>query len=419
MSGTFVIRPQEMDEFRSCRRAWDFEARVRQNYIPTTPTAVFNFDKAIHIALAVFYFPAMDDWNRSIVRPLAIQGFQRAMREDRTAYEEAAAVTADQDREWERYLELGDAVLNRYFDWAIPEDDFESILADEDIWVPIADPWHPGLELGTLDQQPVRFFGRIDQLISDAQDEYWIVSHRVVWEDWEDDEALLADEDALRAQWAVEVSYPQLKVAGTIYNELRVSRAESDHATSPDEGTTSRDLRDMTKGVRHLNLRRSPLTPLGKELGLPVPVLEGLVGSIEPPAAAVRPHTSPPVTGLDRIEARAGNDVVRRTHVRRAPRSIEAAGMRIAEHVLEVRDREVAVPPNPSVEKCSACAYAKPCAELNDGRDTAAVMASEYRKRSEEEFEEVGLRWSATRRAQRASLGGASLKPQNVKFRWG
>ena len=75
MTWAYVLRPREMATFRRCRRAWDFGARIRRNYVPATAHRVFDFDKAIHDALAVYYFPAMDDWDRAIVRPLAVKGF--------------------------------------------------------------------------------------------------------------------------------------------------------------------------------------------------------------------------------------------------------------------------------------------------------------------------------------------------------
>jgi hypothetical protein len=46
-------------------------------------------------------------------------------------------------------------------------------------------------------------------------------------------------------------------------------------------------------------------------------------------------------------------------------------------------------------------------------------MAAEYRKRTDEEFDEDGLRWSPVRRGHRASLNGADDKITNARFRWG
>jgi hypothetical protein len=365
---------------------------------------MFDFDKALHVALAVYYFPAMDDWNRSIVRPLAIQGFERAMLDDRTAYEQAATVTDEQDEEWTRFVALGTTVLNRYFDWAAPRDDFESILADEDIWVPVLDPAKPGFELGMLDERPIRYFGRLDQLISDAQDEYWVVRHRVVWDDWAADETLLGDDESIRCQWAVETAYPQLQVAGAIYNELRMVGGEGGAPSAP-----PRDLRDMTRGVRHLNLRRSPHTPHGKDLTLPLP-REDLNRVYSP---AIRPEDR------DQIYQREGDDLIRRTWVRRARATVPKGHLQIVEHVLQVREPDVDISPDPSEEKCAQCAFLKPCSAMYEGADIAPIMASDYRKRTDEEFEEEGLRWSPNRRAQRASLGGAGERPQTVNFRWG
>ena len=86
VSWTFVLRPSETESFDSCRRAWDLGARVRRDLVPRIPRRSTSMPP-IHAGLAVYYFPAMDDWSRSIVRPLALEGFRRAMREDRAAYE--------------------------------------------------------------------------------------------------------------------------------------------------------------------------------------------------------------------------------------------------------------------------------------------------------------------------------------------
>ncbi|TMI71727.1 MAG: hypothetical protein E6H05_12155, partial [Bacillati bacterium ANGP1] len=140
MTWAYVLRPREMATYRRCRRAWDFGARIRQNYTPALPPRVFDFDKAVHDALAVYYFPAMDDWDRSIVRPLALKGFFRSLEEDRVRYETQAALTAEQEEEWDEAMERGEAMLNGYFAWAAPLDTFASIFSDQEFWAPIPDP---------------------------------------------------------------------------------------------------------------------------------------------------------------------------------------------------------------------------------------------------------------------------------------
>src|SRR5205085_12404681 len=118
----------------------------------------------------------------------------------------------------------------------------------------------------------------------------------------------------------------------------------------------------------------------------------------------------------DTIFLRDGNDYVRRTFVRRSRRSIRKVALDVARDIIEMRPPDIDVAPNPSEARCASCAYAKPCHMLDEGLDLGPVMTTEYRERSREEFEEEGLRWSPTRRAKRASLGGVSGQSSAVRF---
>ena len=178
--------------------------------------AAFDFDAAVHAGLAVYYFPAMDDWSRSIVRPLALEGFRRAIREDRAAYEALATIDAAA-RGRTTHGGLGSAtwLLHRFFAFAAAFDDFDSVLAEDDLWVPVPDPDHPGSELGTRDGRPIRYLCRLDQLIADPDDEWWVVDHRLSWGRWATDDDLLGEQRTVRTLWALETAYPQIHVAGT------------------------------------------------------------------------------------------------------------------------------------------------------------------------------------------------------------
>ncbi len=232
MAWAYVLRPREMAEFRRCRRAWDLGARIRQNYVRAVLPRRFDFDKAIRDALAVYYFPAMDDWDRAIVRPLALKGFRRSLEQDRGNYEELAELTDEQERDFEEALDLGEDLLNRYFTWAAPLDTFASIFSDQEYWAPIPDLANPGSDQVDAQGHELRLLGRVDQLFSDHNDEYWIADHRIVRNAWTDDEQLLLDVDGLTAVWATEQTYPQLRIAGTVYNELRLDTVPGD-APSP------------------------------------------------------------------------------------------------------------------------------------------------------------------------------------------
>ena len=95
MGTDFIIRPWERHLFLGCRRAWDFAAHERQAYEAASPTAVLDLERAVKDALAVYYFPGMWDWSRAIVAPLATEGFLKAIRTQRTAYEAAPGATPE------------------------------------------------------------------------------------------------------------------------------------------------------------------------------------------------------------------------------------------------------------------------------------------------------------------------------------
>src|SRR5205085_1219244 len=209
-----------------------------------------------------------------------------------------------------KYLTLGQAVLSRYFDWATAADDLDSILSDEDIWTGVPDPDNPGNELGSKDlRREIRYFGRIDQVMVTPDDEFWVVKHRIVWDNFLDEDDLLDDPRTLLGQRAFELAYPQMRVAGTVYNEIRIGRDE----------------------------------------------LEG-----------------------------------------------------------------AAPPPDPEPAKCAACLYAVPCKMIDEGLDITEYMGVHFRVRTDEEFNEEGLRYSPHRQVVRASLGGVEERMQNsAKWRGG
>ena len=83
MAWAYVIRSSDRKMFKCCRRAWDLGSRSRQNYEPVQPMQAFDFDKAMHEALALYYFPGMWEWNRDVVIPIVLEGFVRSMQEQR------------------------------------------------------------------------------------------------------------------------------------------------------------------------------------------------------------------------------------------------------------------------------------------------------------------------------------------------
>jgi hypothetical protein len=385
MSWTLTLRSTELETFRRCPRAWDLGSRNRQNYVPIVPCDVFDFDRAIRDALAVFYFPAMDDWDRKIVRPLALHAFRRKIQEHRASYEVLHPLDAAEIALWTRYSALGERFLEHYFAWCATVDDFESVLCDHELRAPVPDPAIAGRDLVAPDGRALRYVSRLDQLIAEG-DELWIVHHRLA-DGWANVQELLDDWLGVSQAWAAEICHSQLRIAGNVYNELRVDEAPPDDpATIPDE----LDRRNMT-GARHVNRRRDYLSPNT------VPCLQA------------RAPSSDEIVRLD------GNDRFRRTYVSRARSSIEQIGEAIARDTVATTASDAPTVPRHSPDNCLRCPYGEPCDAMDAGLDVAPVLAARYRKRSELESEhEEGLRWSLARR--RAAAANAAA---NVRFLWG
>ena len=408
MTWAFVLRPREMATFRRCRRAWDFGARIRQNYVPAVPARVFDFDKAIHDALAVYYYPAMDDWDRAIVRPLALKGFLRSLEEDRARYEELRPLTPEQEDEWDEAVDRGDAMLRGYFAWAAPLDTFASIFSDQEFWAPIPDPAAAGSELVNAAGREIRYLGRVDQLFSDINDEYWIADHRIVGNDWEDDDHLLLDLEGLAALWATELTYPQLRIAGTVYNELRMDAelrpGGGDQADGFDALIDDRTMRR----ARHVHTRRSPISPDAILLELKTAFV-----ARDAPGRSVEGYP------IDHIVGRETGEWFRRTYLRRGRTSVANIGRLIAAEAALVADPGLAVYPSPSPENCATCLFRAPCIAMNEGAGAESCLESSFRRRTEEEGEEERLRWSVGRAQTRTSMSGRDSKPTTVNFHWG
>ncbi|HJY97968.1 MAG TPA: hypothetical protein VJ371_23725, partial [Streptosporangiaceae bacterium] len=216
-----VVTAADRASFTRCRRQWDFGAALRQNLEPRQTPTLPDLDRAVRDALAVYYFPGMWDWDRAVRLPLVGQELERALTRQRQRQRGAADSSAD-DENWQEALDRGNALLDRYIAWAPNADRFAPVLVETDFEVDVLDPVTPDAALVTSTGELIRYSGRVDMLVVDVHDAYWIVRHRVVAGDWPPAEQLVSDEESLVACWAWEHFYIGMTIAGTIYNELRL-----------------------------------------------------------------------------------------------------------------------------------------------------------------------------------------------------
>jgi hypothetical protein len=198
----YRFTPADRGAFKRCRRQWDLGARERQNLEPAEAAAP-DLELAVRDALAVYYFPGMWDWQRSVVLPLVLQGLARSLGGQAAAGDLAA----------------GRALLERYFEWAPGVDRFSPVQVETRFEVNLPDPAGGDRELVLADGRPIRYQGRVDLLAGDEHDRYWVVAHRLV-DRFGAAEDLLLDEELVAACWAMERFYPGIRIAGTIHNQL-------------------------------------------------------------------------------------------------------------------------------------------------------------------------------------------------------
>ncbi|MEP6639230.1 MAG: hypothetical protein ABJC39_07750 [Chloroflexota bacterium] len=214
-----MARDWERALFERCRRAWDFSARSRRNLAPIPDAASVDLDRAIHEALAVYYFPGMWAWDRAIVRPLTVAALRRSLA---SQAEQAGSSVGDAvDGAFGASREQGEALLETYFGWASTADRFEPIRvqAEFDVSLPgLDDPDH---DLTGPDGTPVRYRGRIDALILDEAGALWLMDHRITSHATPVSELIL-DDDLLSKAVAWQRDALATRVAGTVYNELQL-----------------------------------------------------------------------------------------------------------------------------------------------------------------------------------------------------
>jgi hypothetical protein len=214
----YRITPRDRAAFKRCRRAWDLGSAMRQNREPVEPARTLDLGCALRDALAVYYFPGMWAWDRTIVRPLAVEAYLDSVRRQQARVRD---LDPDESRAWAELLEIGATVLGRYFEWAPGVDRFTALRVAADFSVNLPDPLHPGHDL-VAGGEPVRYEGRIDLLVQEDS-AHWLVRHTVTQREWQDAGQLRLDEEGLAACWAWESFFLGMRIEGMVYNQLRAA----------------------------------------------------------------------------------------------------------------------------------------------------------------------------------------------------
>ncbi len=346
----YGIHASDRTAFKRCRREWDLSSRNRRNLEPIPGPGPIDRAQALRDALAVYYFPGMWEWDRSIVQPLVHQALDRSVRRQAEAATDNQAV--------QETLARGHALLDAYAAWAPTVDRFTPLRVDTDFEVGIPHPARPGAHLVLPAGDEIRYCDRVDLLAIDSDDAYWVIQHRLVTDSWADRDVLELDERTIAWSWAWPQFYLGMGITGTVYNEIRADAGE---------------------------------------LGVQAP---------PPPAGHQQVHhrrmyaRSGTVSG-ERLHAE-GTDVFRRTQIRRGEAELAAAGADLAAEVTTATSADLKIFPSPAPGVCARCSYRSPCVMMSQGDDATAELSTSYRERPPEPVQEGrlgGVTWSMNRGA--------------------
>ncbi|MGH3771492.1 MAG: hypothetical protein ACRDRW_08875 [Pseudonocardiaceae bacterium] len=349
----YRIHPSDRTAFKRCRREWDLSSRNRRNLEPIPRPGPIDLAQALRDALAVYYFPGMWEWDRSIVAPLVHQALDRSVR----GQVASDGHTESDDQALRETLDRGHALLDAYAAWAPTVDHFTPLRVDTDFEVNVPDQATPGAYLVTPAGAEIRYCDRVDLLAIDSDDAYWVVQHRLVTGSWADHDALQLDERTIAWCWAWPQFYLGMQITGTVYNEVRVDAGEL--------GARSPQLAGRPQ-VRHRRMYARSGTVSG-----------------------------------ERLDAE-GTDAFRRTRIRRGEAELAAAGVDLAAEAGTATRTGLEIYPSPAPGVCARCAYRPPCLVLNQGDAASAELSRSYQHRAPEPVREGrlgGVTWSMNRGA--------------------
>ncbi|HEX3841351.1 MAG TPA: hypothetical protein VHU85_11210 [Acidimicrobiales bacterium] len=355
---THRISAAERATFKGCRRRWDFSSSNRMNLEPVAGPPEISVERAVKDALAIYYFPGMWDWPRAVVLPLVTKGFERSMLDQRNRSSSGDPLSPEEEQRWRKGLIDGRRLLDEYVTWAPSADRFGPVLVESEFVAPVASPHSDTDGLVTESGDAVHYHGRIDALVVDQFDAYWILRHRVV-DRWTPIEQLRLDEESIAACWAWENFYLGMTITGTIDNEVRFASengglipggsqvGESDPEFQPPPATGRVAQHAASGGGRSV--------PQHRRLS----------------ARSREPDSAP------RVEEHFGPGF-RRAWIRRRRSETAAAVIRLSHEATLMIEPTVMAYPNPSPEQCQRCRFVQPCLTMNDGSDPAPILADHY-----------------------------------------
>lgn len=370
----YIIRTSDRKKFKECRQAWDLGSKIRQDLDPIAVRTPLDFGTEIHAGLEVWYDPKLWKGTPIARRPLALLAFHRTWQKHRTLYEKYNVLSQEAMDDMKERKVLGEAMLDYYFKWSKERDkNLTPVYTEVEFEVPIriptsgiALPPEFGLNVATdppsltFRGYPVVYQGRIDLIVQDSDDHYWLVDHKTAgpraWAE-ESNEFLIRDEQCKSYAWAIQ-HVLGINVRGVIYNEL--------YKGTPQEPAR---LQRTRKGLSFSTSKQQDTT---FEIALETFKRED--------REALKAGWYDEYLTFLKNE---GKQFVRRNRVTYTPDMLTILGDQICMEAIDML-ADPFIYPNPGKFNCRWCDFRTPCEALLDGQPIDWMKDTMYVKRSEQ-----------------------------------
>lgn len=223
----FRLSTTERQEFKECRRKWDFSSLSRQAIEPKRPALALWFGTGIHYALEMFYSEIPIE-GKEVETPVSVLHWRKWVEEQiETMEKELGGLESEQLQVLEEAKRLGEGILEGYERWASLADTteefgFKNLLCTEKEFAIIV-PDEKGMPYRFTDANSqvweIWLVGRLDMIVEDFDGGIWILDHKTS-KDRLDKELLILDDQMTVYLWAIQ-QILGLPVKGCYYNVLR------------------------------------------------------------------------------------------------------------------------------------------------------------------------------------------------------
>jgi len=362
----FRLSTTERQEFKECRRRWDFASLSRQGIEPNRPAVALWFGTGIHHALEMLYqrraefgadpayFGEMSDYD--YVQKTWLDWYDAELKR----LEESQTVLWDEQKQaLEETRDLGQKMLANYEAWSSVADykdstGFKRVLYTErEFAVIIPDetgkPYH--FTDGSGQVWEMWLVGRLDMVVEDFDGRIWVLDHKTS-KDRLDEEILILDDQMTLYLWAAQ-QILQKPIEGCYYNVLRKKLPVVPQVLASGKGLSKAKSIDTTYEVYLQAIEENGFDPADYE--------------------DILDHLANKKTGF-----------FERVKVRRNQHDLAMAGrMLLLEAIDMLNDPYIYT--NPTWDCKWKCDYKDLCLAMNRNDDVAYLKDTMFRKRAPEE----------------------------------